>query len=111
MIKTKTKEILFAKIIGIDERIIPYVSQNTAPIIIIMYIPSEISRVCFVRITLIICGRKPMVVRIAPISPIIVTNISYFISINLLQCIIQYFNWMQCCPARAFQYLMSATCS
>ncbi len=58
------------------EIIIPYVSQHTNPVSVIISITSERSLVCLVLIVFTACGRNAKVVRKPAVKPIMVAMLS-----------------------------------
>lgn len=76
MVEMRKNVITLAKIIGKSLIKIPYVSHITTPISDKTNIPSERSRVFFVLIVLMACGKNATVVSEAPIIPIIVTEVN-----------------------------------
>jgi len=79
-----------AIMIGKFESIIPYTSQNKTPIVKVRYMVKDRSFVCLVFITFMACGKNEMVVHIAAINPIMVTE--SILSI-VLKCITNIYLW------------------
>ena len=75
----------FVTMISVEEIITPYVSQQTTPKVKLEYIGSEISRALFERQICTTCGRKAMVVRVAPIAPTKSALVNSAIAISVLR--------------------------
>ena len=69
IINAKISVIPFARAIDVCFVEIPYINHKRTPIVNIRYMLSEIPEVFLVFITLIACGKKESVVKIAAIKP------------------------------------------
>lgn len=72
MISVRDNVTILARIIGRSSLRMPYVSQRITPREKMIYIISEMSRVCRVLMTFRVCGRNATVVKVAAQSPTIV---------------------------------------
>ncbi len=84
MVAANIKVTLLAKITGQSFLKIPYISQSKTPEVKSEYITKERSRVCFVRIAFIACGKNAVVVKHAASNPIIVVS---FIFLAYVDCV------------------------
>jgi hypothetical protein len=69
IVKLKIKVIVFAAIIGGSSVNRPFTNQKKTPVVKVIYMASEISQVCLVRIIRTAWGKNAIVVNVAAIKP------------------------------------------